>query len=133
MSDSDKKVAFPAWFKESFLNAYNSATGRVFILHGDITGLIVNPDRLEELDRPYLPMRRFLEKVLSDYRLVIFYDISTGLQFANPDAKQLFKKIVGLEDDSAATDPVAAAKAGLREKRGLHKDPDAVLPLLDLA
>ena len=123
-----------SWFEDDFKTPLEAGIAHVFLFHGDINGLVLNPDREEEPDQPYIPLKNFLEKTFENGELVIFYNIASGIRFLNKEMEQKFKKIVGIEADNATGgNPVAAAKADLAAKRGIPREPELALPLLEKA
>jgi len=103
----------------------------VFLVHGDVTCLVANPDAADEPDAPYIQLRDFFEKMFDERELVIFYDIASGMKFPDPDMERRFREMVGDGADGPAGDPIAAAKAGLKAKRPLPREPEACFPLIE--
>lgn len=125
----------PLWFDKELYEPYNAGIASVFIVHGDINCLVPNQHVEEEPDKPYVTLRRFFEITFSQRELVIFYDIAAGAIFLTPEMEKKFKQVIGLEENKAGkgADPIAAAAAGLAAKRGLPREPEACLPLIEKA
>lgn len=122
----------PAWFTKALFEPFEAGVANVFLVHGDVHGLQPNPDCDVEPDRPYLPMRAFFEKVFDGGRMVMFYDVASGLRFLRPSMEQEFLRLSGAGKATApGADPIAAAKADLAARRGLPRDPEACLPLIE--
>jgi hypothetical protein len=99
-------------------------------MHGDVNCLVANPDD-EDTVAPYITLKQFLNKVWDERPMVIFYDIAAGLRFADKSMEAEFRRLVGLNDKPDANDPIAQAKAELQAKRGLPRDPETCLPLIE--
>ncbi len=120
----------PEWYKEGIVTPFRARIASEFIVHGDVNSLFQDPDNYES----YITLRQFWEKMFSERDIVIFYNIASGVQFLSPDMEREFKKISGIggDDSSAGSgDPVAAAKAGLAQKRGIPREPESCLPLIE--
>ena len=134
VSKEVKKASMPEWFSK-LTDIFESNISRVFILHGDINGLFINPDIfvLDELkESKYISLKYFLEKVFDQRDLSIFYSISSGMRFLPKSGENKFKKIVGLtSDDNDSKDPVAEAKNALAKKKDLPKEPEVCLPMIE--
>lgn len=122
----------PAWF-EDIATHVRMGTNSVFILHGDINCLVSNPDTIDEPNEPYLTSRRFWKKCFDGRDMVMFYNIASGLYFATAEMEREFRQIAGLEESKSddASDPIASAKAKLAAKRGIPREPEACLPLVE--
>lgn len=139
MKDDEEKTeaatadgVLPKWFADGLAAPFRAGIAHEFIVHGDVTGLVANPDVAEEPAEPYISLRKFLEKVWDERAMVIFYNIASGLQFPTPEMERKFKQAAGLEEKAeAGSDAVAAAMAGLQAKRGLPREPEACLPLIE--
>ncbi len=123
----------PIWLSEQIICPFQSGIASVFLLHGDIGGLVANPDREDDPDEDkYITLPEFFQRIFSEREMVIFYDIANGLRFLTPEMKNIFRQKVGL--DSAPTgsaDAIAAAKAQLKAKQALPRDVESCLPLID--
>jgi SpoVK/Ycf46/Vps4 family AAA+-type ATPase len=120
----------PRWFEEEMRGVVASGVAHVLLLYGDTHSLFPNPDRDQEPGEPYLPLRRFLEKVLDSREVVVFYNLAAGLTFPTEQAARLFRALAGLDAPPSA-DPVASAAAGLAARRRLPGEPEACLPLIE--
>lgn len=121
----------PRWYREDILIPFKAGIASVFIIHGDTNCFVPNPD-VEEESSPYITLRQFFEKTCDELEMVIFYNIASGIKFFKPEMEKEFKKIAGIEtEDSDSRDPITAAKAGLASKRGLPRDPETCLPLIE--
>ena len=116
----------PDWYERDLTGAFKASVASVFLLHGDIHGLFPNPDVEAEPDRPYVTLTGFFEKVFDGAKVVVFYDVASGLRFLRPDMARLV-----LPPADGGSDPITAAKAGLAARRTAQREPDACLPLLE--
>jgi len=110
--------AFPAWARE-LSEKYYSRTISMFVLHGNVRDLVAwkRPASTE-----FPPLQRFLKEALFGQRdLVISYDRGGGLSFATPDMKADFDRALAGYDSFHGT----------TLSRGLPRNPDSVLSLLD--
>ncbi|MDD3101866.1 MAG: ATP-binding protein [Patescibacteria group bacterium] len=135
-NSSDKKEPgsrLPDWFND-LATRYNAGIAHQFILHGNISDLVTNFDMDDESDKPYISFRQFLEKVFDERPMVIFYNIASGISFLNKQMEAQFREITGSDVDMAdSNNPVAAAKNALSKKRGIPREPEACLPLIEKA
>ena len=117
MTDSSAPAAanLPAWAQE-LSHKYYSRTFAVFVLHGNVHDLVPNGAG------DYVPLGRFLnESLFARRELVLSYDRGGGIAFAKPDMQADFSAALGGYDSFHGTNYV----------RGLPRNPDAVLGLLD--
>jgi len=128
-----KAPVLPAWFDDEIRHVVGAEVAHVVLLHGDVHGLFPNPDAEGEDEPPYLSLRRFLDKVLDARPLVVSYNIASGLSFLTSGMARRFRALTGLEPKADPQDPVASARASLAERRGLPKEPEACLPLVEAA
>lgn len=141
MSKKEKSAAaprteppiLPSWFTEGITSRFKAEISSVFLLHGDITCLVPNPNGEKEPRWPYIPFLELLARVFDERKMVIFYNIATGMRFLTTDMEKEFRKIaeVGGEDVADPKDPVAVAKAGLAAKRQLPREAELCLPLIE--
>ncbi len=112
------EVAYPEWVRE-LARRYFTKTVNQFILHGNVRDLI--PLQVAGQTR-YVPLRDFLQEDLFAPRdLVLFYDRSTGLQFARPEMRQDFYRALEGFDQLQGT----------HYSRQLPRDPVRVFALLE--
>ncbi len=125
----------PKWFSEELVVPYRAGIASVFLVHGDTTCLVPNQDGDREPESGFINFRTFLEKMFDERAMVVFYNIASGLEFLTPEMEEEFKRLAGVSSDSASApaDPIEAAKASLQAKRGLPREPEACLPLLEKA
>ncbi len=110
---------YPGWARE-LARRYFTKTFAQFILYGNVRDLV--PTRDEGGRRTYVPLRRFLTGDLFSARdLVIFYDRSAGIHFADQATQQDFNRAVSGYDTLFGTD--YAGK--------LPRDPVRVFQLLE--
>jgi len=130
---SKEKRKFPDWCVNDLVAPFRSGVANLFIVHGDINGLIPNPNSETAETRPYRSLSGFLSEIFREREIVVFYNLASGLTFSNRDMEEAFKKAAGIESDdrSAGGDPIAAAKADLRARRGIPREPEACLPLIE--
>ncbi|MBI4120725.1 MAG: ATP-binding protein [Parcubacteria group bacterium] len=125
----------PEWFSDAVASRFRAEISSVFILHGDITCLVPNPNGADEPRYPYIPLQEMFARVFSEREMVIFYNIATGMRFLKPEMEKEFRKVAEIagEEDADPKDVVAAAKAGLAMKRQLPREPELCLPLIEKA
>ena len=130
----EEQPALPVWFSEGVVSRFQAGISSVFLLHGDTTCLVPNPNGDDEPRYPYIPLQELFARVFDERDLVIFYNIATGMRFLKPDMEKEFRKAAELpvEEDSSK-DPIAAAKASLATKRELPREPELCLPLIEKA
>jgi len=124
----------PTWLSNDIIIPLESHTASTFLVHGNIEDLQPSPDVQES----YIPIREFLEKVLDNYKFVVFYNIASGMTFPTEDFEKEFRKAAGLDVDpdksKAGPSPsvIAAAKAVLNIKKNtLPQDPETCLQLIE--
>ncbi len=132
MSNND---AWPIWYKEEVRKSFQAEVARVFLLHGDIVGLLKNPNADDEPEIAYGRLQDFLWRACSKREMVLFYDVADGFRFKTKEMEDEFKKINGLleekgKKDDDDSDPVAKVKAKLKEKRAIPKEPNKALELI---
>lgn len=116
---ADPLAHYPAWAQE-LARRYFTKTLNQFILHGNVRDLVPATD--EHGARAYLPLRQFLSDDLFAGRdLVVFYDRSDGIHFADPASRADFNRAVSGYDTIAGTDYA----------KRMPKDPARVFALLD--
>ncbi len=130
--NTDTENTLPEWFLNELATPFKAQISSVFILHGDINGLLKNPDAKSEQDRPYITLKQLFEKIFDERKIVIFYNIASGARFLTPEMEKDFRKMAGLDADGDK-DPISAAKANLAQKRGIPREPEACLPLIEKA
>lgn len=131
---SVSKEKLPAWFVNGVLEPLEAGISSVFILHGDINCLVLNPDDRNESGNTYIKFREFWRLILKDTKIVIFYSLSSGIGFLKPEMENEFKKAADIvESDQTPNDPVAAARTNLSNRRPLPKEPDICLDLIEKA
>ena len=125
----------PGWFTDGVVNRLKAEISSVFILHGDVTCLVPNPNADDEPRWPYIPLHALFERVFDKREMVIFYNIATGMRFLNSDMEKEFRKVAEIagDEDADPKDPVAIAKAELAAKRQLPREPELCLPLIEKA
>ncbi|MEL6346451.1 MAG: ATP-binding protein [Myxococcota bacterium] len=98
----------PSWAEELKLR-YLSGEASMFLLHGNVRD--VYPWRFADGTVRYVPLRRFLEEFLSRSKdIVVYYNVSEGLQFPDKKAAARFRaalsaKRVGRGPDSLSALP----------------------------
>lgn len=127
-----KNKPLPEWFTNEIAIPFRAGIARMFLLYGDINGLVANPEREREPGKPYITVRQLLGKVFAERPLAISYAIDSGLLFPTKTMEEEFRSAADLnEADSSAgsdpNDPVAAAKADLAKQRPLPKEPEVAL------
>jgi AAA+ superfamily predicted ATPase len=110
---------YPPWAQE-LARKYFTKTVSTFILHGDIRDVVPTQDR--DGHRIYPSLRRFLTDDLFAARdLVVFYDRSAGIHFADEASKKDFNRALSGHDTIFGTD----------YQKNLPKDPPRVFSLLE--
>lgn len=111
-----KEKALPGWADE-LRRRYLDGSATQFLLHGNVKDLCAHGNR-------FVPLREFLHRALLRVKdLIVFYDLSTGITFAEPDMKRKFLSGVNAARSARGLEPVGPA---------LPKDPAEALALLDL-
>lgn len=104
---------YPPWAQE-LARKYFTKTIAAFILHGDVRDVVPTKDR--DGTRIYPPLRRFLSDDLFAARdVVVFYDRSAGIHFADQASKKDFNRALAGKDSLLGTEyqnnlPKAPAK-----------------------
>ena len=110
---------YPPWAQE-LARKYFTKTVSTFILHGDIRDVVPTQDR--DGNRIYPSLRRFLTDDLFAARdLVVFYDRSAGIHFADETSKKDFNRALSGHDTIFGTE----------YQKNLPKDPPRVFSLLE--
>jgi SpoVK/Ycf46/Vps4 family AAA+-type ATPase len=110
---------YPPWAQE-LARKYFTKTIAAFILHGDIRDVVPTED--PDGQRIYPPLRDFLTNDLFAARdVVVFYDRSAGIHFADQASKQDFNRALSGHDTIFGTD----------YQKTLPKDPPRVFSLLE--
>ena len=110
---------YPPWAQE-LARKYFTKTIAAFILHGDIRDVVPTED--PDGHRIYPPLRDFLVNDLFAARdVVVFYDRSAGIHFADEASKQDFSRALSGHD----------AVFGTEYQKSLPKDPPRVFSLLE--
>ncbi|WP_105010638.1 AAA family ATPase [Salinibacter sp. 10B] len=110
---------YPPWAQE-LARKYFTKTIAAFILHGDIRDVVPTEDR--DGTRIYPPLRTFLTDDLFAARdIVVFYDRSAGIHFADDASKTDFNRALSGHDTIFGTD----------YQKNLPKDPPRVFSLLE--
>ena len=110
---------YPKWAQE-LARKYFTKTIAAFIVHGDIRDVVPTED--PEGNRIYPPLRDFLTDDLFAARdVVIFYDRSAGIHFADDASKNDFQRALSGHD----------TVFGTNYQNNLPKDPPRVFALLE--
>ncbi|WP_118840152.1 AAA family ATPase [Salinibacter ruber] len=110
---------YPPWARE-LARKYFTKTVSTFILHGDIRDVVPTEDR--DGARIYPPLRRFLTDDLFAARdVVVFYDRSAGIHFADAASRRDFSHALAGEERLAGTE----------YENNLPKAPNKVFELLE--
>ncbi len=110
---------YPPWARE-LARKYFTKTVSTFILHGDIRDVVPTEDR--DGARIYPPLRRFLTDDLFAARdVVVFYDRSAGIHFADAASRRDFSRALAGEERLAGTE----------YENNLPKAPNKVFELLE--
>jgi len=110
---------YPTWAQE-LARKYFTKTIAAFILHGDIRDVVPTED--PDGNRIYPPLRRFLTNDLFAARdVIVFYDRSAGIHFADEASKKDFHRALSGHDTVFGTD----------YQNNLPKDPPRVFSLLE--
>ena len=104
---------------------YTAGIAHMFILHFNA----------QDYAQDLVTVPEYLRAMLSQRDLVLSYDIAGGIQFANPDQRQLFIEALGLDQQVGGL----AAQMGLQvdgaqqQEIELPREPTKALPLLERA
>ncbi len=110
---------YPPWAQE-LARKYFTKTISAFIVHGDIRDVVPTEDR--QGNRIYPPLRTFLTDDLFAARdVIVFYDRSAGIHFADEASKNDFHHALSGHDDVFGTG----------YENDLPKDPPRVFSLLE--
>jgi len=110
---------YPPWAQE-LARKYFTKTIAAFILHGDIRDVVPTQD--SDGNRIYPPLRNFLNDDLFAARdVVVFYDRSAGIHFADDASKADFNRALSGHDTVFGTE----------HQKNLPKDPPRVFSLLE--
>jgi SpoVK/Ycf46/Vps4 family AAA+-type ATPase len=110
---------YPAWAR-ALARKYFTKTLNQFILHGNVRDLV--PTRAAGGEPDYVPLRRFLaDDLFAGRDVVLFYDRSDGIHFADQASRTDFARAVSGYDTLFGTD----------YQKKLPKDPVRVFALLD--
>lgn len=110
---------YPGWAGE-FARKYFTKTLNEFILYGNVRDLVPTQDGQGQ--RQYVPLRDFLTNDLFAVRdVVLFYDRSAGIHFADNDSQRDFNRALSGYDTIFGTDYA----------KKLPKDPVRVFALLE--
>ncbi len=110
---------YPPWARQ-LARKYFTKTVSTFILHGDIRDVVPTEDR--DGARIYPPLRRFLTDDLFAARdVVVFYDRSAGIHFADAASRRDFSRALAGEERLAGTE----------YENNLPKAPNKVFELLE--
>ncbi len=117
-------LALPLWAAE-MKRKYESGEASQFLLHGNVFDLV--PLRGE-----FVWLRRFLLDALSGGKeMVLTYNLSEGIGFANEEMKRKFKAFIEAMQ-SLGTLPSGMSQPALYAERPDHiKDPAIALPLIE--
>lgn len=74
----------PSWL-ETLILKIKAETSHFFLLHGNVHDLI------RSVDGKYVRIHQVLADIFSRRELLMFYSLSTGLQFATPEMEQIFR------------------------------------------
>lgn len=93
---------YPVWARE-FARRYFTKTVTQFILHGNVRDLVPTED--DNGNRIYEPLRDFLAFDLFSARdIVVFYDRSSGIHFADPESQKDFNRALSGYDTIFGTE-----------------------------
>ena len=116
---ADPLAHYPAWARE-LARRYFTKTLNQFILHGNVRDVVRTLDAKGETE--YVPLRTFLaDDLFAGRDIVLFYDRSHGIHFADPASRADFNRALSGYDTIAGTEYA----------KKLPKDPARVFALLD--
>lgn len=111
----NKSAPLPAWAQQ-LKNRYVSGASSLFVLHGNVHDLVPYAGR-------YLPLRDFLAAMLGRSKEVVcFYDVASGLTFAEKGMDESFRLAVNARR-------MLSARAQLPE--ALPRDPYRLFPWME--
>src|SRR3990167_9173987 len=91
----EKKSKLPSWFNENIVTPFKAGISHTFLLHGEINDLLPNPESEDGSEEPYISLKKLLSKVFKNRKMVIFYNIASGLSF--PQSEMKCMRDTGLE------------------------------------
>jgi AAA+ superfamily predicted ATPase len=119
--DAAPTAHYPDWAQE-LARKYFTKTLAQFVLHGNVRDLVRTQTPGADGDRTYVPLPDFLTDDLFAARdIVVFYDRSAGIHFADTASRQDFNRAVSGHDSLFGTD----------YQQKLPKDPARVFALLE--
>jgi len=93
---------YPDWAQE-LARKYFTKTVATFLLHGDVRDVVPTRDRNGQ--RTYVPLRDFLtDDLFASRDVVVFYDRSAGIHFADDASKANFNRALAGHDTVFGTD-----------------------------
>jgi len=114
----------PNWFKNLSTQFKEGAT-QEFILYGNITDLVLNQDKANKSEPPYISFRQFLEKAFDERQMVIFYNIASGVSFSKAKTKKMKKNFLKITGLSRSNNEQEIAR------REIPREPERCLPLIE--
>jgi len=110
---------YPDWAQE-LARKYFTKTVATFLLHGDVRDVVPTRDRNGQ--RTYVPLRDFLtDDLFASRDVVVFYDRSAGIHFADDASKANFNRALAGHDTVFGTD----------YQNALPDEPSAAFSLLE--
>lgn len=122
-----------AWFKE-LARFFNANLGTTFLVHGNINDYFFCASQNAAdhyIENNYKTMRDFLKEVYKQRKMIIFYNISEGITFADSKMEEIFREIVGWKEEEPKKGSVLENLGTTPSKKNLPKAPCDVLPLLE--
>ncbi|MCU0242265.1 MAG: hypothetical protein MUF51_07560, partial [Vicinamibacteria bacterium] len=96
-----KALTLPAWLADGLLARYHAGASHLFLLHGNVKDL--HPFGLD-----YVPLLDGLRRLTARRRIVVSYDVSSGLTFKSPEHERALRRAVGLKSGALPFDPARA-------------------------
>ncbi len=100
-----------------------------FVLHGNIADYVL-------CGKEYIDLKDFIIERFSDNELIVFYNISEGIRFSNPEMENIFRKCIGWENKKSSKSSQSSMIESLSSKaktQSFPKEPADIFPLLEKA
>ncbi len=129
------RIPMPNWYLHDFADRYDASIAHEFILFGDINGLLPNTNYPAIEEPGYVSLKEFFAKAFKNAKMVVFYNIASGLTFLTPEMEIKFRQTVGNLDASTVGNPFNTAMPAeiVRNQKRMPKDPTICLEALEIA
>ena len=121
-----KGLRVPAWLTAGVLDRYHSGASHLFLLHGNVRDV-------QPFGGDYVPLAEGLRRLAARRRIVVSYDVSSGLTFPDGQREKAFRKALGLKTGAIPSDPARAMILLDALLTGDRTPPRSVAVILDYA